>query len=137
MADDNIVDFAKRAKQITEKKVERVEQDPLKAFFQDNDIMDIVMAGLMFIRQTSISDTVDIKIDGDELHLEVRNMVEYEDVGIDQETILLKKASMMLVDEDGEDLPDEILVENLQRCLEAVMTPMDDEDEPEEPDEHS
>ncbi len=134
MADDNIVDFATRAKRITEKKEQLMEEDPLKAFFEDKDIIDIVVSGLMFIRQTSISETVDIKLDGDEMHIEAKNFVEYDEANSESTTYLMKTASMMLVDEDGEELPSEILVEGFQRMMEAIMKPMDDNDELEKTD---
>jgi len=134
MTDDNIVDFATRAKLITERKEQVMEDDPLKAFFEDKDIMDIIMSGLMFIRQTSISETVDIKIDGDEMTIEAKNFVDYDEANSESTTYLMKTASMMLVDEDGEELPSEILVEGFQGMMEAIMKPMDDDDELEKSD---
>jgi hypothetical protein len=137
--DDNVVDFSTRAKAITERREQRLEElleeDPIAAFFEDKDIMDLVMSGLMMIRQTSVDEEVDIHIDGDELTIKTKYTAEYKDSGMcDSETVLVKSASMMLVDTDGEELPSEILVEGLQACMKAIMEPMDDEDEPEESD---
>jgi len=131
MADDNIVDFKTRAKQIAQKKEKAAEEDPLKEFFADDDITDIFVSALMFLRHTSTSLTVDIKMDDDRLELISKNLTEYDVKDIDSEENYVRIASMDLTDDDGEELPAEVLVKLFQQCVEAITIP-DEKDEPKE-----
>lgn len=137
MAEDNIVDFKTRAKKIVQQreKVQTKENDPLLEFFKDEDITDIFMSALMFLRYTSTSQNIIIRIEDERLEIEAKNLVEYEVNDIDAEQNLSKIASMDLTDDDEEELPAEVLVKLFQQCVEAIMIKEDtDEDEPEKSD---
>jgi hypothetical protein len=137
MAEDNIVDFKTRAKVIVAQKKKKAviaEDDPLREFFKDDDIIDIFMSTLMFLRHTSTSQTVDLRLEDDRLVIEAKNLVDYEVKDIDTEQSLNKIASMDLTDDDGEELPAEVLVKLFQQCVEAIIIETDEEDEPEKTD---
>jgi hypothetical protein len=129
MSDDNIVDFKTRAKKIIQQKERAAEEDPLRAFFRDDDITDMFMSALMFLRLTSTTHTVNIKIDDDRLEIESKNMTEFDVGDIDKEELYTRVASMDLTDDDDEELPAEVLVKLFQQCVEAIIIP-DDDDEP-------
>ena len=83
MANDNIVDFKTRAKLIAQKKEKATEEDPLREFFADDDITDIFVSALMFLRLSSSSLMVDIKMDDDRLEIISKNLTEFEVNDID------------------------------------------------------
>lgn len=135
MANDNIVDFAKRVKLVVDNKEDDA-LDPLIEVFHDKDIMDIFMTVLMFIRQTSLSETVSIKIVDDQIFIESKNFIDHiNEAGVESATCLTKVGSMFIINDDGEEYPQETLVTDFQAMLDAIMKPMeDDEDEPKETD---
>ena len=124
----NIVDFKTKAKLIAEKKAKATEEDPLKEFFADDDITDIFVSALMFLRLTSSSLVVDIKVDDDRLEIISKNLTEFEANDIDTEENYVRSASMDLTDDDGEELPAEVLVNRFQQCVEAITTTTTTED---------
>jgi hypothetical protein len=87
------------------------------------------MSALMFLRLTSTTHTVNIKIDDDRLEIESKNMTEFDVGDIDKEELYTRVASMDLTDDDDEELPAEVLVKLFQQCVEAIIIP-DDDDEP-------
>lgn len=129
MANDNIVDFKTRAKLIAQKKEKATEEDPLREFFADDDITDIFVSALMFLRLSSSSLMVDIKMDDDRLEIISKNLTEFEVNDIDTEETYVRTASMDLTDDDGQELPAEVLVKLFQQCVEAITIPDDKKDE--------
>ena len=76
MANDNIVDFTERAKLVS---TTLDDDDPITEVFQTYDIMDVFMTVLMFIRMTSLDETVTLKMADDQIFLEVKNFFGHED----------------------------------------------------------
>lgn len=130
----NIVDFKTRAKLIAEKKEKATEEDPLKEFFDDDDITDIFVSALMFLRLSSSSLMVDIKMDDDRLEIISKNLTEFDVNDIDTEENYVRSASMDLTDDDGQELPAEVLVKLFQQCVEAITAPTEDKNESEKTD---